>query len=76
MLKWLRNLEELYLIGFYGRQFEIERSVGPLLRAFEKLRIVVVDILDDPVRSLLLYTKFTRTRQLVSTTPTVSMLCF
>ena len=76
MLKCLRNLEELYLIGFYGRQFEIDGSVGPLLHTFEKLRIVVVDILDDPVRSLLLYTKSVKTSEIIPVSPTMSSLCF
>ncbi|BDA51053.1 hypothetical protein COCOBI_17-2730 [Coccomyxa sp. Obi] len=48
MLECLPNLEELYLVGFYGRQFEVGESDTPLSRTFEKLRIAVVDILYDP----------------------------
>ncbi len=54
VLECLRDLEELYLMGLYGRQFEVGGSDGPLLQRFEKLCIAVVDILPDPVSSLLL----------------------
>lgn len=51
LLGGLRDLEEVYLLGFPGCQFEVEQPHASVQQTFEKLRIAVVDFLDAPVRS-------------------------
>ncbi len=52
MLGNLRNLEELYVMGFPGRHLDVGSSNVPLLQASQKLRIAVMDFFDAPVRSI------------------------
>ena len=52
MLEGLRNLEELYVMGFFGRLSGFEQADVPLLQTFGKLRIAVMDFYDAPVRCI------------------------
>ncbi len=54
MLGNLRNLEELYVMDVPGRHFHVTKPHAPLLQAFEKLRIAVMDFYIAPVRFILL----------------------